>query len=179
MAGFVRGQMTDSRSDAYEKGDGSRSGDSFSEWVYLYGQSHQRDALDGVALKKGFMAGFVRGQLTDSRSDAYEKGDAVELLHLCVRQRRVPREGLLQLPGGVLVVGNLQPERLGVVLERVSEVGGQVRRQNVASRVEEPVRLQQRGLEQALAVPPHHPWPGRLRRHTLPALCSKQFHLSI
>ena len=68
MAGFVRGQLTESRSDAYEKGeaqpaghsssDGSRSGDSFSEWVDLYGDSHQRDALDGVALKKGFMAGF-------------------------------------------------------------------------------------------------------------------------
>ena len=88
MAGFARGQLTESRSDAYEKGeaqpaghsssDGSRSGDSFSEWVYLYGDSHQRDALDGVALKKGFMAGFARGQLTESRSDAYDGGGGSE-----------------------------------------------------------------------------------------------------
>ena len=54
----------------------SRKEDAFNKWVELYGDSHQRDALDGVALKKGFMAGFVRGQLTDSRSDAYEKGEA-------------------------------------------------------------------------------------------------------
>ena len=53
----------------------SRKEDSWLKFVDLYGDSHQRDALDGVALKKGFMAGFVRGQLTDSRSDAYEKGD--------------------------------------------------------------------------------------------------------
>ena len=50
----------------------SRSGDSFNKWVELYGDSHQRDALDGVALKKGFMAGFVRGQRTESRSDSYD-----------------------------------------------------------------------------------------------------------
>ena len=50
----------------------SRKEDAFNKWVELYGDSHQRDALDGVALKKGFMAGFARGQLTESRSDSYD-----------------------------------------------------------------------------------------------------------
>ena len=53
--------MTDERGDE----GGKRKADAFSEWKYLYGDSFQRDALDEEALKKGFMAGFVRGQLTD------------------------------------------------------------------------------------------------------------------
>jgi len=53
----------------------SRKEDSWLKFLELNGQSHQELALDGVSLKKGFMAGFVRGQLTDSRSDAYQKGD--------------------------------------------------------------------------------------------------------
>ena len=56
----------------------SRKEDAFNKWVELYGDSHQRDALDGVALKKGFMAGFARGQLTESRSDAYDGGGGSE-----------------------------------------------------------------------------------------------------
>ena len=56
----------------------SRKEDSWLKFVDLYGDSHQRDALDGVALKKGFMAGFVRGQLTESRSDAYDGGGGSE-----------------------------------------------------------------------------------------------------
>ena len=50
----------------------SRKEDSWLKFLELNGQSHQELALDGVSLKKGFMAGFVRGQLTESRSDSYD-----------------------------------------------------------------------------------------------------------
>ena len=50
----------------------SRKEDSWLKFRELYRSSHEGLGLDTVSLKKGFMAGFVRGQLTESRSDSYD-----------------------------------------------------------------------------------------------------------
>ena len=50
----------------------SRKEDSWLKFRELYRSSHEGLGLDTESLKKGFMAGFARGQLTESRSDSYD-----------------------------------------------------------------------------------------------------------
>jgi len=54
----------------------SRKEDSWLKFRELYRSSHEGLGLDTESLKKGFMAGFARGQLTESRSDSYDDGGA-------------------------------------------------------------------------------------------------------